>query len=209
MKYQRSLTKKEAQKEFLQLLAGIVSDFPAHPDNGRVFVPRTFTPLSPLAKFTRRKIEPFVRGVSYTLFDFSWSFSPMSSWALQIGTIPLRNGSRVFWFWDDSREWEEQHFVAGVVAKQVTDLEFLRLLFKRNGKDFGHEMFGAPPTEIQIATALKDHPVLPDLFLSAYRAFPQTWESLLDNPPDGDDLDLRTPEGARELVIRHLREVII
>ena len=65
-------------------------------------------------------------------------------------------------------EWDEQHFVVGVAASEVSDLEFLRLLFKRNGKDFGHEMFGAPPHEI--VTSLQDEPELPNLFLQCLQS---------------------------------------
>jgi hypothetical protein len=203
------LTNKEAQREFRKLLAGIVRDLPPHPDDPRVLVPRTFTPLFPLAKFVRRKIEPFIRTVSETLFTFGWCSAPGLSSTLQIGATRLVDGARVFWFLDDWRDWDEQHFVAGVAARDATDLDFLRLLFRRNGKDFGHEMFGAPPHHIYIAEALQGEPELPDLFLAAYKSFPQTWESFMDNPPDGDDLDLRTPEGQRELMVRHLREVIM
>ena len=87
------------------------------------------------------------------------------------------------------------------------DLEFLRPLFKRNGKDFGHEMFGAPPQEI--VTPLKGQPELPDMFLSAYQASPTAWDCLLDDPPDGEELDHHDADQARELVARHLREVIL
>jgi hypothetical protein len=201
----RPLTKKEAQKEFLALLEGIVRDLPSHPENPNIRTPHTFIPLAPLAKFVRRKIEPFVRTVSCSLFTFYWSFSPGNSGMVQINAIRLPNGDRVFWFLNDWHDWDEQHFVAGVATKEVSDLEFLRLLFKRNGKDFGHEMFGAPPQ--QIVTSLKDEPELSDLFLSAYQASPTAWDCLLEDPPDCGEVD---PEDvpATELVSRHLREVI-
>ena len=41
MRSPRPLTKKEAQREFRKLLAGIIGDFPQHPENPGVFVPRT------------------------------------------------------------------------------------------------------------------------------------------------------------------------
>src|SRR5688572_18410445 len=163
MRVPRPLKKKEAQREFLKLLGGIVRDLPFHPETPNIRVPRTFTPLAPLAKFVRRKIEPFVRTVSETLFTFSWSFSPGNSGTVQINAIRLPNGDRVFWFLNDWHDWDEQHFVAGVAAAEISDLGFLRVLFKSNGKDFGHEMFGAPPSEI--VTSLKDEPELPAPFL--------------------------------------------
>lgn len=207
MKAPRSLTKREAQKEFLILLEGVICDFPTHPESANICVPREFTPLLPLAKFVRRKVDPFVYSITYSLFAFHWSFGPMSNGVVQINAIPLPSGARVFWFLDSWREWEEQHFVAGTASAQVTDVDFLRLLFKSNAKEFGHEMFGAPPHEI--VTSMKGLPELPDLFLSAYLTSPGAWDALLDNPPDGDELDPKDPNWRRELVARHLREVIL
>jgi hypothetical protein len=207
VKLPKPLTRAQAKREFLSLLTGIVADFPAHPEHPLITVPRGFTPLAPLATFARRKIEPFIRYVSRNLFSFHWSFSPGNSGTVQINVIHLRSGARVFWFLNDWHDWDEQHFVAGVAAKGVNDLEFLRLLFKRNGKDFGHEMFAAPPSEI--STSLEEEPELPDLFLAAYQASPTAWESLLDDGPAHDDLDLVSPAAARELVARHLKQVVL
>jgi|KBSSwiStaDraftv2_1062776.scaffolds.fasta_scaffold5335407_1 hypothetical protein len=67
-------------------------------------------------------------------------------------------------------------------------------------------MFGAPPQ--QIITSLKDEPELPDLFLAAYQASPTAWDCLLDDPPDGEELDYDDAAQATELVARHLRKVI-
>ena len=49
------LLRKEAQKEFLALLQGIVRDLPFHPENPNIRRSRTLTPLAPLAKFARRE----------------------------------------------------------------------------------------------------------------------------------------------------------
>jgi hypothetical protein len=140
MRVPRPLTKNEAQKEFLALLEGIVRDLPSHPENPNIRTPRVFIPLTPLAKFVRRKIEPFVRTMTDTFFTFYWSFTPGNSGMVQINSIRLPNGDRVFWFLNDWHDWDQQHFVGGVAAKTVCDLEFPRLLFKRNGKDFGHDV---------------------------------------------------------------------
>jgi hypothetical protein len=43
MRPSRRLTKMEAQREFLKLLAGMIRDFPAHAEDPRITGPRTLT----------------------------------------------------------------------------------------------------------------------------------------------------------------------
>jgi hypothetical protein len=208
MKARKNLSKKDAQEQFLALLEGIVHDFPAHRDNPLVGVAPTLLLLSPLAKFARRNIEPFLRGVSRTLFRFFWTSLPGASSNLHIGAIDLPEGTTAYWIYDDNLDWDEQHFVVGTAAKGLEDLDFLKLLFAYNGRDFGYELFGAPPSEIDACISSPSD--LADLFLAAYKASPTAWDSLLDNSPaDAEELDSSDPSQARELVARHLREVAL
>src|SRR5213596_1133133 len=99
MRARKRLTKAEAQREFLALVAGIVSDFTRHPEEPQVGVPRRFTPLFPVAKFLRKKVDPLAGSVSYRLFQFGWSFSPFNSFIQQISAILLPDKTRVFWIY--------------------------------------------------------------------------------------------------------------
>jgi hypothetical protein len=207
MNAKKRLTKAEAQREFLALVEALVSDFTPHPEESQVRVPRSFTPLFPLAKFLRKKIDPLLSSVSYQLFQFAWWSAPGSGNIQQIGALLLPDHTRVFWFYLEADDDEErQYFVAGTAGRQVTDLRFLQLLFRGNGKDFGVEVCGEPPLEI--ISLLPHTPELTDLFVSAYNGFPQAWESIYHRDPDARSLDRNDPNQARELVERHLRTVL-
>jgi hypothetical protein len=207
MKARKRLTKAKAQREFLALVEGLVSDFTPHPEEPQVGVPRRFTPLLPAAKFLRKKVEPLANSVSYEWFQFEWSFSPGATFTERICSLLLPDHTRVFWmFLEEDPDDERQYFVVGTAGPEVTDLRFLQLLFAGNGNAFGVEVCGCPPTDI--ITPLPHTPELTDLFVSAYNGFPQAWESLDGYQPKDRFLDREDPEQARQLVDRHLRAVL-
>jgi hypothetical protein len=202
----KRLTNEEAQREFLTLIEGIVSDFTPLPEEAKVGVPRRFTSLFPLAKSLRKPVHALASSLSYRLFQFAWWSVPGSTCIQQISAILLPDHTRVFWFYLEAGDDDEQrHFIAGTAAPNVSDLRFLQLLFAGNGKAFGVEVCGCAPSEI--ITPLTDDPQLVDLFVSAYNGFPQAWDSLDDYQPEGRVLDFKDPAHARELVERHLRAV--
>jgi hypothetical protein len=62
---------------------------------------------------------------------------------VQITGILVPDGA-VFWFLNDWNDRDQQHFVADMAAREVTVLEFSRLLFcTEPGADLGREKFSA------------------------------------------------------------------
>jgi hypothetical protein len=173
----KPLPREQAQHEFIARVEGLVSDFTPHPEEPGVGVPRRFTPLYAVAKSLRKKIDPLLRSVSRSVFQFVWFTAPGITFAQDIGAMLLPDGRRVFWFYLEADANEEnQFYIAGTAAPEVTDLRFLQLLFKDNGKGFGVEVCGCAPS--QIFSPLDLSPELVNLFVDAFNGFPKAWNTL-------------------------------
>jgi hypothetical protein len=207
MRAKKGLTKEQAQREFLLLVEGLVSDFSPHPEEPEVGVPPRFTSLYPPAKFLRKKTGPLVESLSYGLFQFAWWSVPGSTFIKQINALLLPDTTRVFWaFLEEAEDDENKYFILGTASPEVKDLRFLQLLFAENGKAFDTQTVGYPPPEI--ISRLPHTPELVDLFISAFNGFPDAWFSLKAHQQGARHLDPKDPEQARELVDQYLGGVL-